>query len=429
LKGTPARFDLCLFHVFSTWLALLRQDGAAAFRHQKLALTAAIEVGCPTYEILCHIASAHVLYESGEERKALSHFQQVYDLARPIQSHLIQFTGLINYAYVGLDRGRRPRSGLRALRYALEIGKPRDYTSFLMWRPEPLARLCSLALESGIGADLVTGIIRSCGLALDASRHALAGWPWPYRVHALGPFRLVKNGAVLSFTGKAQRRPLELLKVVIAYGGRDVSEERVTEALWPRIDGDSAHRSFTTTLHRLRKLLGEDRAIVLSEGRLTLDGRFVWSDCWAFEQVTGRVDQLLRAPRERVEPEELALLNERLLGLYAGPFLGHEPEESWSLPARERQRHRFLRAITESSRYWQYAGRAERAVDLLERALEAENLAEGLYRHLMLCYAQLGRKGEAVETYDRCRKTLAASLQVEPSAETTALRDELASPA
>jgi len=428
LKGTPARFDLCLFHVFSTWLALLRQDSVRAFQQQKLALTKAIEVGCPAYEILCHIASAQVLYEGGEERKALSHFQQVYDLARPIRSHLLQFTGLMNYAYVGLDRGRRPRSGLRALKLALESGKPRNYTSFLLWRPDMLARLCSHALEAGIEREFVAKIIRARGLALDASQLALADWPWPYRVHTLGPFRLVKNGAALTFSGKAQRRPLELLKVVIANGGRDVSEERVTEALWPRIEGDSAHRSFTTTLHRLRKLLGEDRAIVLSEGRLTLDGRYVWLDTWALEQLTGRIEQVLRRSRESLDRDTLDQMCARMIELYAGPFLGNEPDEPWSLPIRERHRHRFMRAIGEACRYWQQANQPERAVDLLERAIEIDSLAESLYRHLMACYAQLGRNADAAETYNRCRKTLTAVLNVEPAPETRALYEKILQP-
>ena len=425
LGGTPARFDLCLYHLFSTWLALLRQDSVVAYQQQKLALTMAIEVGCPTYVFFCHLAAAQVLYEGGEEREAIAHLQQVYDIARPIRSHLVQFTGLMIYAYIALDSGRRPRSGLRSLRYSLETAKPRNFTGFLLWRPEPLARLCSHALENGIETDFVSAIVRKRNLALDASRDALAGWPWPCRVRTLGPFRLLKEGAPVTFSGKAQRRPLEMLKVIIACGGRDVSAARVTEAMWPRIDGDSAHRSFTTTLHRLRKLLGEDRAIVHSDGKLTLDGRYMWTDCWAFEQATARLDQLLRGPRERVEPEKLAALCERLLEIYTAPFLGDEPEEGWILAMRERLRARFVRCMGEISRYWQNAGQLERAATLLERALEADSLAESLYRHLMLCHARAQHSAEAIETYHRCRKTFAAVLKVEPSPETTAIYQKL----
>jgi LuxR family maltose regulon positive regulatory protein len=428
LPGTAARFDLCLYHLFSTWLALRKNDMVSAFQQQKLALRMAIEVGCPVFEVLCRIAAAHAHYEGGEQRAAWIHFQQVYDISRRIRNHLLEFTGLMAYAYVALDSGRRPRSGARALRYALEIAKPRNYLGFLLWRPEPLSRLCSTALENRIESGFVSKLIRERGLALDASNSALFDWPWPLRVFSLGQFRVLKNGEPIAFTGKAQRRPFDLLKVVIACGGRDVSEERVTEALWPRIDGDSAHRSFTTTLHRLRKLLGEDRAITLSEGKLTLDGRYTWVDVWAFDQVIARINQVLRVPPEQELPGVLNALVNRLLTLYGGAFLGNEAEAPWCLPLRERLHHRFIRILGDICRYWQQTDNPENAVDLLERALELDNASESLYRGLMQCYTQLGRRAEAAETYDRCRRMLATTLNTPPSPETTAVYNQLAHP-
>jgi DNA-binding SARP family transcriptional activator len=419
LPGGMARFDQCLFHLFSTWHALWRQDLLRAYQQQKLALTMAREVGCPYFEALCHVASAHVLYESGEERNGFSHFQRLYEIARRIANHLLEFTGLIGFAAVALERGgRRPRAGSWALRRALEVGKPRGFTAFMLWRPEPLARLCSHALEAGIEPHYVAEIIRARGLRFDASRSALADWPWPFRVYTLGRFRLLRGEAEVTFTGKGQRRPLELLKALVAYGGRQVTEERLAEALWPRIDGDSAHRSFTTTLHRLRKLLGEDRALVLAEGKLTLDGRYAWTDAWAFEQVTARIDEELRS---RGKAEGLAAVVDRLLALYAGPFLADEPEAAWSLALRERLRNRFVRVVGEVGRYWREHGASERALALYERALEADDQSESFYRHLMLCYAELGRRAEAADAFSRCRKTLAARLGIEPSAETRAI--------
>jgi len=428
LPAPRARFDTCLHQLFATWLALLRRDSMKAYQHQRLAVTAAVEVGSPHFEALCRMGAAHVLYEASEVRNALSHYQQVYEIARHIHNHLLEFTGLMTYAYVGLESGRRPRSGLRALKLALEIGKPRNFVNFLLWRPDMLARLCSHALEAGIERDFVSAIIRTHGLALDASQLALGDWPWPIRVTTLGAFRLLRTGEPLTFAGKAQKRPLDFLKVVIAHGGREVSEERITEALWPRIDGDSAHRSFTSTLHRLRKLLGEDRALVLSEGKVSLDGRLVWVDTWAFEQVAARIEQELRRPREHVDSERLTRLSEQLIGLYGGAFLANEPDEPWSLPLRERVRHRYSRAIGEACRYLLQAELPERAVDLLERALEADGVAEGLYRSLMQSYARLGRTADAAETYNRCRRALQASFSVEPSPETRAIYDKILQP-
>jgi DNA-binding SARP family transcriptional activator len=425
LQRVPGRFDLCLYHLFSSWLAMCKEDSVGAFQQQKLALRMAIEVGCPVFEVLCRIVSAHVHHDGGEARAALSQFRHVYGIARRIDNPLLAFTGLMSYAYVALESGRRPRLGMRALKLALEVAKPRNFTSFLLWRPAPLARLCSFALEAGIEPGFVAKLIRERGLALDASHSALLDWPWPLRVQTLGQFRVLSHGVPIKFAGKAQRRPLELLKVVIARGGSNVNEEHVTEALWPRIDGDSAHRSFTTTLHRLRKLLNEERAIVLSERKLTLDGRYIWTDYWAFEQAAGRIEQLLRRPREEIEVDTLTELCERLRGLYAGPFLGSEPEEGWILGMRDRMRTRFVRCIVEASRYWEQAGRPEQAIHLLEHGLEADNLAESIYRHLMMCYALSQRQAEAIDVYNRCRKTFATALGVQLSPETTAIYERL----
>jgi DNA-binding SARP family transcriptional activator len=138
--------------------------------------------------------------------------------------------------------------------------------------------------------------------------------------------------------GKAQRRPLELLKLLIACGGEQVPESRVTDALWPRIDGDSAHRSFTSALHRLRKLLGEDRAVVLHEGRLTLDRRYFWVDAWQFEALAEEIEAAGDAGAA-------AELGKRMLALYRGPFMAGEDDAAWLIAPRERLRTRLERAL------------------------------------------------------------------------------------
>jgi len=377
--GPPARCDLCLYHLFSTWHAMLSHDNLRAFQQQKLALRAAIEVGCPFFEVLCRLAAAQVLYESGERSNAMAQIRHALDVGRVINNRLLEFTGLMSYAQIALEDKLRRRSGLWALREALKIGKPRNYSAFTLWRPEPLARLMSRALEARVESDYSAAIIRRCGLTLDASHFALSIWPWRFKVKTLGQFELLRDNVPVVSLGKAQKRPLDLLKVLIAEGGRQVSESRITEALWPRIDGDSAHRSFTSTLHRLRKLLGEDRALVMSEGKLSLDGRYVWTDVWAFEQVAAQIDQSLRIARERADAAKTDALAERVLELYRGPFLSMDSDETWSEKRCQRLRDRFVRAANDLMRFWQQAGEAERASDYLARARENDELA---YRQL-----------------------------------------------
>ena len=74
-------------------------------------------------------------------------------------------------------------------------------------------------------------------------------------MRVLGGFDLVRDGQTVRFTGKAQQRPLDLLKLVVAVGALDVDIEHVTAALWPDADGAAAKSSFDAALFRLRKLL------------------------------------------------------------------------------------------------------------------------------------------------------------------------------
>ena len=99
-------------------------------------------------------------------------------------------------------------------------------------------------------------------------------WPWPVKVFSLGRFSILKEGKLLQFSRKAQKRPLTMLKALIAFGGRDVSEEQLSDALWPDADGDAAHSASSTTIQRLRLLIGDARAIQVKEGRVSLDPRY-----------------------------------------------------------------------------------------------------------------------------------------------------------
>ena len=59
---------------------------------------------------------------------------------------------------------------------------------------------------------------------------------------------------------------------------------------------------------------------------------------------------------------------------------------------------------------------------MFSRALELDNLAEALYRRLMVCYRELGEPAESLNVYRRCRDMLSIVLGIKPSPETEAIR-------
>jgi LuxR family transcriptional regulator, maltose regulon positive regulatory protein len=140
-------------------------------------------------------------------------------------------------------------------------------------------------------------------------------------IYCLGRFDLLINGAPLRFKGRAPLRALELLGALVAAGDGGASVGRLSDQLWPDADGFDAYRAFTTTLHRLRRLLNCPDAVRLSAGRLSLDPQLCTVDAWDFE----------RALRGAVDAEAI----EAVLDTYAGAFLGDDPNP-WALAMRER---------------------------------------------------------------------------------------------
>jgi LuxR family maltose regulon positive regulatory protein len=164
---------------------------------------------------------------------------------------------------------------------------------------------------------------------------------------------------------------------------------------------------------------------VLREGRLKLDERYCWLDTWAFEEIQGKIDALFKGQHQLVDGNKVTQLSEKMLTLYGGPFMANETDQSWYIASRERLHNKFLRSMSEIGRYWEQAGEWDKAISCYQKSLEADNQAEGFYRHLMICYGQLGRRAEALETYNRCRKTLHGVHGIEPSSETQAVYEKL----
>jgi DNA-binding SARP family transcriptional activator len=269
--------------------------------------------------------------------------------------------------------------------------------------------------------EYVQEIIKRLHVIPEKTSLYLENWPWPLKIYTLGRFELLKDGNPVQFSRKAQQKPLALLKVLIAFGGKEVREDQIEDALWPEADGDSAHHSFEMTLHRLRTLIGQPETLEFQEGRLSLDPRYHWVDVWAFEHLFEEADH----KRKEGLTERSVELTQKAMEMYRGPFLAGEIEQPWVISIRERLRRKFLRNVSWVGRYWEQCNQWEKTLECYERGLEVDDLAEELYQRLMVCYQRLGRKAEALSVYNRCKKTLSAALGVPPSSETVALYKSL----
>ena len=347
----------------------------------------------------------------GDRQGASAALDEAMERAAPVDRKMFEERRDLLGVEADLNAGDLLRAA-NGLARVLGERRARNDIVFLPSRPDFAARLANFALERGIETAYVRMLIARHRLV--APGDACAQWPFRLRVRVLGGFELARDGEPMRFTGKTQQRPLDVLKLVVAHGGSDVDAESVMAALWPDADGAAAKSSFDSAMFRLRKLLDVDNAMEVGSGKVSLNRALAWTDVGALE-----------AALRDASDAPPALAARRLLDAYPGPLLGTE-ESPWLVKPRDALRARFVRALTDVGQKLEQAKDWTGAIDAYRRALEADNLAESIYRGLMRALAASGDRAEALNAFRRCRELLSIVLGVKPSAETERLYREIA---
>jgi LuxR family transcriptional regulator, maltose regulon positive regulatory protein len=414
--ANPAHLgDMVRLEFLKTKLARMKGQGDRAVFHASRASKCAVELGYPPPTHAAYIvneAQARLLIDDFATACLL--LRQAAAMVPGHYADEVRDMIALTEAYAAMSAGSADGRALLAVAWGA-IRERQFYDTFDGY-PEFCAKLCVLALEHGIEVDFVRNLIASRNLAPPV--HAPESWPWPIAVRALGGFIVHRRGEPLTFEGKAQKKPMELFRALIALGGRGVPKQKLYDLLWPDAEPDAAAAALDVVISRLRKLLGEPDAIRIEEGKVGLDPDRVWLDVWAFD---ADVEALQCALQGQTDASVVDGIEQRLLARYGGAFLGSEDPQRWSLVARDRWQNRFRRSLADAGRFWEQRDDWPRAIALYERALEEDSLAEELYRRLMRGHLARGEPAEAARVYRRCRDMLSVQLGIPPSADTEAL--------
>jgi DNA-binding SARP family transcriptional activator len=406
--------DLRRFEWLQGRLALANGEGDAALLHATRArkYSEDLEVPPPLLGVTVALeAQARVL--TGDLAGARSCFNETLPMVAVL--HAAEMRDMIRMvdAYEAV-LARRP-DARRLLQAAFAAPRARQFYDVFDTNPRFGATMLAAALTHEVEPEFARRIIELHDFA--PPPEADASWPWPVKITTLGRFDVACNGEAMAIPRKSPRKPLALLKALIASGGRGVDKQRLADILWEDAAAEAVGASLDMAIMRLRKLLATPRAVVIEDSKIGLDPQRVWLDLWAFDRDVDALQPLLRNPDDTA----VALVCERMLALYRGPFLDNEEPQPWLLAVRERARQRFLRSLSDAGRYWERRERWSESAALYERGLDVDPLAEDLYRRLMRCHLSQGRPAEAAGVFQRCRKMLLDQLGVPPSAETEAL--------
>ncbi len=255
----------------------------------------------------------------------------------------------------------------------------------------------------------------------------------PLHLFALGPPEVRLGENLLTFP---TRKTLALLFYLALEAGAQ-PREHLAALLWPEASPERSHASLRNTLGHLQTVLrqasGQAHPPYLTVTHNSL-GMNPGAEIILDLQLVERAYTLARADRSsRMLPEGSASLPllESAVACQRGDFLagfslGDAPGfDDWAVMQREVW-HRRLSLILDRLSEIQFSrGEFASAADTASRWMAMDALNEVAYRCKMRAHFAAGERGQALETYELCRATLAAELGLEPEPDTAALAERI----
>lgn len=250
-----------------------------------------------------------------------------------------------------------------------------------------------------------------------------AEWPIaPLHVKLLGGFRVERaEGAVPESAWRQRRAAKTLTKLLATHPGHALHREQILDILWRDADVLSALNSFGKALHAARHALEPDLPprqgsahLRLRDDMLTLDTVHVVIDADCFEQLAESALQL-----------RTVSAYENALAAYTGELLPEDRYEDWSAERRSFVSELYVRLLIGLAEALQRRGDHRQAADRLRAVLRQDPTREDVHRRLMLLYAEMGARYEAVRQYQICRDMLNRKLDMAPDAETETLYEDV----
>ncbi|MCB9101034.1 MAG: tetratricopeptide repeat protein [Anaerolineales bacterium] len=247
----------------------------------------------------------------------------------------------------------------------------------------------------------------------------------------LGPFQAqLDNQPVSGFQSDKARALLAYLAVE---GNQPHRRDRLVGLFWPDWPDSNARANLRHALNNLRTVLRDRNATppFLLSDRQTIHFNPDSSYRLDVAEFSRLVDRRPTAPQTDEMSEQAVERLQQAIALYTGPFLtglfleGCAAFEEWSLLTRERLQIQLLATLQNLTHHFEQQGNYEFAFNYARQQVEIDPLQEQAHRHLMRLLARTGQRSAALVQFETLRQRLADELDVAPSAETTALHQQI----
>lgn len=412
-----ALLNRCVYHDTAAILNIHRGNVQLARAQSDMSLELARCGGMPYAESVCLLTASRVCSLDRDWEGAIRYRQLASDIASSMNNHFI-FNHLLWFEAADCLQRNGADSSIEPLRQALKSGREGNFYGNLWLKRDTLARLCHLALANDIETDYVQRLIASLDIHALVPAWGYDNWPYRLRIEVLTGLhvkRLTPDGYQ---SVKLQGRGRQLLETLVWLGG-EAGQDRLADMVWPDADGDAARRNFDTTLHRLRRALGDERLLLLEDGRLSIEAGLVWTDFRTLDMARRDLTHALHA---HTESTHIARIQEILIeNMSSLPTSG--PEEFGAIAASLQRK--LEQALERAGEYWQKQAMWDNAVSAYEARLRLNPVAESPYLALMQIFISRGLSAEAMAVYRRCCENIKKHLGISPGSEIEAIRQHI----
>ena len=224
----------------------------------------------------------------------------------------------------------------------------------------------------------------------------------------------------------ANRKAVALL-IYLALNPDPHSRDSLATLLWPEYNQTRARANLRRTLWFLNQTPLVELIAAEQENIQMKGGDALGVDVIQFQE---RSTHLRDQHGNQLSPDRITSLSEAAK-LYQGDFLqdffiaDSNAYEDWAVVRREEYRRDVLKVLDALIDYHLDHGENDVALEAAWKGLEIDNLRESTYRGLMMALTRSGQRVAALAQYENLRQLLDAELAVEPSAETTALYEQI----
>ena len=250
-----------------------------------------------------------------------------------------------------------------------------------------------------------------------------------FQIKTLGRFEVLIDGVPIPEDRWPRRRTKELLKVLLTDPGRPFTFDQLADALLPGTGVAAAINNIQVRASELRRVLepelvkGRNSQFIVNAGE-----GYAFAPKCPYRLDTEEFSAGLETARNLAADGQWAAAIERFdgaLAVYRSDFLPEDRYADWAEQTRSRLRKEYLEALGTQASCYAELGRHRQAIASCQTLLQLEPFRESAIRQLMTYQHEAGYDAQALESFREGERALREHLDVEPSAETLALRNEI----